>query len=250
MPYSEAMGGCEVVFNPMWKITDALYPDFLHKHLPLYRTVKTRKYMSKWLEISMSDIRIGHNNGPQMKTGLGWQQHCWKVARKDVLGKTIPIEIVRMRIKRARQLGMAYPQYASIILGTGRDIVGFLFTVDGMHLKLRKRLEMPEFVQSKLQTIEKCTLMAFSPSGEKSDAFQMELQQISGVKFKSSSPEPEPEATWPAVRLAVRAALEPLKLPSDAIVMIGNRETEKQWALAGKMARFIPSSDYYETPTV
>ncbi len=198
----------------------------------------------------MSKISIGHNNGPQMKTGLGWQQHCWKLARKNVLGKTIPIEIVRMRIKSARQLGLAYPQYASIMLGTGRDIVGFLFTVDGLHLKLRKRLEMPEFVQTKLHTIEKCNLVAFSPSGEKADAFQMELQQISGVKFQSSSPEPKPEATWPDARLAVRAALDPLKLPSDAIVMIGNRETEKQWALAGKMARFIPSSEYYETSTV
>lgn len=193
----------------------------------------------------MSKFSIGHNKGPSMKTGLGWQQHCWQKARKDLMGKAIPIEIVRMRIKRARELGLAYPQYASILLGTGRDIVGFLFTVDGLHLRLRKRLEMPDLVQDKLQTLDKCTLMAFAPSGEAPGAFQMELQQVAGTPFASSAPQPETDANWPKARCAIRAVLDPLKLPSDAVVMIGTRDVEKQWAAAGKMARFIAASDYY-----
>jgi len=195
----------------------------------------------------MPTISIGHNNGPSMKTGLGWQRHCWAKARKELLGKTIPVEIVRMRIKRARELGLAYPQYASIMLGSGRDIVGFLFTVDGLHLRLRKQLEMPDTVQDKLQSLRKCSLMAFAPSGENPDAFRQELQQVAGVRFSSASPEPEDEINWSAARRAIRTALDPLKLPSDAVVMIGTRDAEKQWAAAGKIARFIPASDYYGT---
>lgn len=150
-----------------------------------------------------------------------------------------------MRIKRARELGLAYPQYASIMLGTGRDIVGFLFTVDGLHLRLRKRLEMPDQVQDKLQSLRKCNLMAFAPSGENPEAFRVELQQVSGVPIAAATPAPEIGVNWPAARKAIRAALDPLKLPSDAVVMIGTREVENQWAAAGKLARFIPASDYY-----
>ncbi len=196
----------------------------------------------------MPKRRIGHNNGPSMKTDLGWQQHCWGKARKNLIGKAIPIEVVRMRIKRARELGLAYPQYASILLGTGRDIVGFLFTVDGLHLRLRKRLEMPDFVRDKLQSLDKCTLTALAPSGEAPDAFRMELQQVAGAPFASSAAQPEAGASWPKARCAIRAALDPLKLPGDAVVMIGTRDVEKQWAAAGKMARFIAASDYYGTP--
>lgn len=196
----------------------------------------------------MSNIGIGHNKGPTMKTGLGWQRHCWGKARKDLLGRAIPIEVVRMRIKRARELGLAYPQYASIILGSGRDIVGFLFTVDGLHLRLRKRLEMPDQVQDKLQSLRRCSLMAFAPSGENPDAFRMELQQVAGVPFGAAAAEPEGNINWPAARRAIRAALDPLKLPGDAVVMIGTREAEKQWAAAGKIARFIPAADYYAAP--
>lgn len=195
----------------------------------------------------MSKITIGHNKGPSLNTGLGWQKHCWSKARKDLLGKAIPIEVVRMRIKRARELGLAYPQYAAIMLGTGRDIVGFLFTVDGLHLRLRKRLEMPDQVQDKLQSLRKCNLMAFPPSGENPETFRVELQQVAGVPFVAAAPEPKADINWPEARSAVRAALDPLKLPSDAVVMIGTRDMEKQWAAAGKMARFIPSSDYYST---
>jgi len=195
----------------------------------------------------MSKITIGHNKGPSLNTGLGWQKHCWAKARKDLLGKTIPIEVVRMRIKRARELGLAYPQYAAIMLGTGRDIVGFLFTVDGLHLRLRKRLEMPDQVQDKLQSLRKCNLMAFAPSGENPEAFRVELQQVAGAPFVAAAPEPRTHINWPDARSAIRAALDPLKLPSDAVVMIGTRDMEKQWAAAGKMARFIPASDYYST---
>ena len=197
----------------------------------------------------MPKFGIGHNSTPSTKTGLGWQRHCWTKARKDLLGKAIPVEIVRMRIKRAHELGLAYPQYASIMLGTGRDIVGFLFTVDGLHLRLRKRLEMPDHVQDKLQSLRKCSLMAFAPSGENPDAFRRELQQVAGTPFAAASPEPEGDINWPTARNAIRAALDPLKLPSDAVVMIGTREAEKQWAAAGKIARFIPASAYYSAST-
>ncbi len=56
---------------------------------------------------------IGHNRGPSMKTGSGWGRYAWKRARADLLPK-MPIEVVRLRVKRARELGIDYKAYAGI----------------------------------------------------------------------------------------------------------------------------------------
>ena len=58
-------------------------------------------------------------------------------ARRELLPR-LPLEVVRRRVARARQLGLAYPQYAAILLGTGRDIVAFLFTDGGLRLRLER----------------------------------------------------------------------------------------------------------------
>ena len=48
---------------------------------------------------------IGHNNGPTMDPGRGFRRYAWKRARAELLPK-MPIEIVRRRVKRARELGL------------------------------------------------------------------------------------------------------------------------------------------------
>lgn len=187
---------------------------------------------------------IGHNGGPK-RLGRGWQKHCWTRSRAALIGTRMPIEVVRTRIRRARELGLEYPQYASILLGSGRDVVGFLFTVDGLQLRLRKRLDMPDAVQDKLRGLERVSLMGFAPSGEDVEAFRAEVSDVAGVPFVGVAPEAQGPLGWSAARAAVRAVLDPLKLPSDAVVMIGTRKDEAAMAQAAKMARFIASAEYF-----
>lgn len=187
---------------------------------------------------------IGHNSGPT-RIGRGWQKHCWSRSRKALIGKRMPIEVVRRRIKRARELGLAYPQYASILLGSGRDVVGFLFTVDGLHLKLQKRLRMPEQIKEKLQNLEHVSVMSFAPSGEEPALFRAELAEISGVQIAAVAPEPEAPLGWAAAREKVRAVLDQVNLPSDAVVLVGTQGSEELMAQAAKMARFVPSCAYF-----
>lgn len=186
---------------------------------------------------------IGHNSGP---SGRAWQKHCWTKARKTLIGNTVPLEIVRIRVRRAQELGLTYPQYASVLLG-GRDIVGFLFTVDGLQLRLRRTLEMPNLVKTKLGSLRNCDLLALSPSGEKPDAFQVELNAISGLSFSKTASEPEVTAGWSEARAAIRETLAPLGISGKSVVMIGGRGMQAQWAQAGKLAKFIPSADYFGT---
>ncbi|MFV0474862.1 MAG: hypothetical protein ACK5MQ_11755, partial [Pikeienuella sp.] len=117
---------------------------------------------------------IGHNSGPAQD--FGWRRYAWKQARKELIGARVPIEIVRIRVRRAAALGLAYPAYASILLGGGRDIVGFLFTVDGLQLRLRRQLEMPAEVQDRLRALRDCSLMALSPQEEGAEPFRRELE--------------------------------------------------------------------------
>lgn len=189
---------------------------------------------------------IGHNNGPE--PDFGWRRYAWKRARANLVGARLPVEIVRIRVRRAAALGLAYPAYASILLGSGRDIVGFLFTVDGLQLRLRRRLEMPAAVQDRLRRVEGCALMALSPPEEAAEPFREELQDVAGAPFAAAAPAPEPGAAWGVARAAIRAALAPLALPGAAVVMIGAREEEARWAEAAKLARFLPTHAYFGDP--
>lgn len=64
---------------------------------------------------------VGHNMGPPLVPK--WQLHCWTKAHKEAW-KNPPIEIVRMRIRRAKALGISYRELTSIILDTGRYPTG------------------------------------------------------------------------------------------------------------------------------
>ena len=189
---------------------------------------------------------IGHNAPPP--EGTGWNAYCWRRARRELMGPRLPVEIIRLRVARARQLGLSYPQYASILTGSGRDIVGFLFTVGGLQLRLSRRLAMPGAVRDRLAAIEGAELAAFAPSGEDPDAFRLELADVSGAPIAAAAPEPEPPVSWPGARAAIRAALDPLGLPGDAVVLVGTAETEAQMAAAGRLAKFLETRDYFACP--
>ena len=62
---------------------------------------------------------IGHNNGPPLDRSTAWTRVCWKKAQEKVW-KSPPVEVVRMRMKRARELGMTYREYTLEILERGR----------------------------------------------------------------------------------------------------------------------------------
>ena len=189
---------------------------------------------------------IGHNSG--QRRGTGWERYCWRRARAELLGPRLPVEVIRLRVARARALGLAYPRYAAILAGSGRDIVGFLFTVRGLQLRLERRLRLPEAVRARLQMIESADLSAFAPSGEPAEAFREELSEAVAVAFAGAGPEPEPPVTWARARRAVRAVLDPLGLPGDAVVLIGEGPHEAAIAPAGNLARFIPSAEYFAPP--
>ena len=187
---------------------------------------------------------IGHNQGPPLDAGHGFRRFAWKKARTELMPR-LPIEILKRRVARAKQLGLEYPQYASILLGTGRDIVGFLFTCNALGLRLEKSIDLPRTVQAKLENLERCDRMLLSDAGDDPSALAKTLAHSARITFASSAKAPVEPASWEDGRAAIRTALDPLKLPSDTVVMIGTRAEERAWADAARLARFLPAEQYF-----
>ena len=182
---------------------------------------------------------IGHNDGPPLDAGQSWRTFAWKKARKQLIPR-LPLEIVRRRVLRAQQLGLEYPQYASILLGTGRDIVGFLFTCDALGMRLSQTAQFPERIEKKLSTLTRCERLLMT-----ADDPQALARRLQDHGFANIARAPLPGCSWTEARAAVQSALAPLKLPSDGVVMIGTRTQERAWADAAKLAKFLPAERYF-----
>ena len=76
-------------------------------------------------------LGIGHNSG-QDAAGYTGRLHQWRAARRALLGNALPVEVVRLRVRRAAALGLDYGTYASVRAGTGRDIAALLFSSNAL----------------------------------------------------------------------------------------------------------------------
>ena len=60
---------------------------------------------------------IGHNNGPPLESP-NWIGYCWRKAHERAWANP-PLEVIRLRMKRAQELGMTYREYTAIIMDKG-----------------------------------------------------------------------------------------------------------------------------------
>ena len=61
----------------------------------------------------------GRNNGPPLESFHGYKNYPWRKAKKQTW-KTPPLEVIRRRVRRARELGMSYHDYTLEIMERGR----------------------------------------------------------------------------------------------------------------------------------
>lgn len=180
---------------------------------------------------------IGHNGGPPLEAGRSWRAHVWKRARAEQLPK-LGIETVRRHVRRAAQLGLTYPQYASIRVGTGRDVRALLFSPAALGWR---RGALPAPAVKRVAALEDAEALLLARLRD----HQPGAPVISGpVRFAAAGPPPSSLAeAFPAIR----AVLDPLKLPGDAVVMVGERPEEAAWAEAARLARFLPAEAWAAT---
>jgi hypothetical protein len=182
---------------------------------------------------------IGHNNGPSMDAGVAWRTHCWTRARADLLPH-LPIEILRNRVARARDLGLDYRTYASVRAASGHDVVAFLFSSNALRLRLRN-VALPPDRAARLASLTACGRTALA-QGRLDPAL---ILRANLDALDACHPAPALLASFPDARAALRAALG--AHPRDGVILIGEGTLERDWCAAGRLAGFV-SADHYFRP--
>lgn len=178
---------------------------------------------------------IGHNGGPTMEKGRGWRRYAWTRARAELLPK-MPIEVVRRRVKRARELGLDYKAYAGIRAATGRDVIALLFSDNALRLLVDAR--MPAHRAAHLEAIRGAERLALVHAPQLPDRVLAENPVL--VRADRA---PGFNATWPEIR----ACVHDLKgaLPADGVVVIGETWLERDWCEAARLAGYLPADRYF-----
>jgi len=180
---------------------------------------------------------IGHNLGPLLGGATGWRRHCWRQARAALLPH-LPIEVVRLRVRRATELGLDYKTYAGVRATTGRDLVAFLFSSNALDL----RVSQPALAEGKRAALARMTGC---------DRIMLVQAPLSvGAVIRASLPvmdalHPAPGLLAPdrVIRAELRAALG--SLPADAVMLVGASDLERDWCAAGRLAGYLPADRFF-----
>lgn len=177
----------------------------------------------------------GHNNGPTMEKGRAWRRYAWTRARAELL-PTLPIEVARRRVKRARELGIDYKSYAGIRAATGRDIVALLFSTNA--LRLARDLTIAPEREDHLNVVRHADLLAMvQPPHGPDDVLAANQLLIRAGRA------PGLTTTWRETRAALLEVTA--KLPPDGVVVIGETHLERGWSDAGRLAGYLPADRYF-----
>ncbi|MGL4320620.1 MAG: hypothetical protein ACRCS3_07125 [Paracoccaceae bacterium] len=181
---------------------------------------------------------IGHNNGPAMDTGLSFRTHCWKAARERLL-PTLPIEVVRLRVKRAQELGLDYKTYASVRAATGHDVVAFLFSSNALRVSLM-RPALPDDRAAKLAALAKVGRVALATA-----PLTPGMLMAGTALLDAAHPAPAWLASFADQARSIRAAIP--GIPGDCVLLIGDHGLERDWCAAGRLAGYLPADRYFAT---
>ena len=178
---------------------------------------------------------LGHNQGPTMEPGGAWRRYAWGRARAELLPK-MPLEVVRRRVKRARELGLDYKSYAGIRAATGRDIVALLFSDNALRMLRDARIDPRR--EAKLADLDRVDILALLhlPHDPREaldrNAILLDADRAPGLA-----------ETWGETRRRILDLAG--RTPRDAIVVVGETHIERGWAEAARLAGYVPAERYF-----
>lgn len=173
-----------------------------------------------------------------MAKGAGWRRYAWTRARNDLLPK-MPIEVVRLRVKRARELGIDYKAYAGIRATTGRDVIAFLFSDNA--LRLSKDARLPADREAQLKAIVSADSLALVHAPMSPDKV---LAQNSVILRADAAP--TVHTSWQETRARILTLKG--KIPADGVVVVGETWAEKEWCATARLAGYLSAEHYFGAP--
>ncbi|SDZ18141.1 hypothetical protein SAMN05444004_10764 [Jannaschia faecimaris] len=177
---------------------------------------------------------IGHNSGQDFN-GYTGRLHQWRKARRALIPNTIPVEVVRMRVRRAAAIGLDYHTYASIRAGTGRDITALLFSSNA--LGMIRRAEMEAARAAKLAQV----------AAERGALLHRPIVISSHPNLEFTVEAPLFTESWSQMRARLRAVLRDRGLPADAVLLVGDTAFEESWCAALRAGGYLSAQRYFGT---
>lgn len=191
----------------------------------------------------MSAPGIGHNRGPSLEPGWDWRRHCWTEARRALLPH-LPLEVIRLRVRRAAEIGLDYRTYATVRATSGGDIVAFLFSSNALRL-LRAGDLLPADRATKLGALRDCGRAMLAHPPHDPAALAAAIAAAQGVRFDAVAPAPANAAPWSVLRRDVLAALAPGGYPAGGVMLVGDTARERDWSMAGRLAGYLPAERFF-----
>jgi len=183
---------------------------------------------------------IGHNQGPSLEIGHKWRAFQWQKAREAAMPKTIPLMVVKMRVKRARELGLDYKAYAAIRQATGRDILALLFSNSALRVMHADAPRIPVDRANVLDCVQGAQKLA------------LVHRPIVPAEFEAANPvmdhvgqAPKFTDSWTEMRNHLHHAVRQRKLVGDQVLIIGDTAFERDWCAASKAAGYLASARYF-----
>lgn len=180
---------------------------------------------------------IGHNSGRGEVKGQAWRTHVWAKARKDLL-PALPIEVVRLRVKRAQALGLPYRTYAGIRAATGHDLIGFLFSNNALQV-LRDGQDMPLHRAEKLESLSRIVRLGLAHR----PVTPTHLGGLAGLDRAFAAP--GFADSWADMRDTIVDVCAAQRQAGDRFVMVGDTAFEREWAEAGRMAGYLRADQFF-----
>ena len=180
---------------------------------------------------------IGHNSGQFDEPGKAWRTFSWKKARRNLV-PTLPIEVVRLRVRRAAELGLPYKTYAGIRASTGHDLIGFLFSNHALRV-LRDGQELPKDRADKLVSLARAESIGITHA----PVSPQHLASLPGIK--SAYEAPAFNASWAEMRDRIRTIACADGKPADRYLIVGDTSFEREWAEAARTAGYLPAAQFF-----
>lgn len=182
---------------------------------------------------------IGHNRGPSMDAGVAFRTYQWKRARQKLVPNTIPLFIVKMRVKRAAELGMEYRTYARLRLAGGHDILGLLFSSNALRV-IGPGAAMPGAEARALARVKAAKKLTLVHAPQDPSA----VLRANPV-LDAAAAAPRFTDGWSDMRDRVAGFIRAQALPARQVLIIGDAPLEEEWMAAAGACGYLASRDYF-----
>jgi hypothetical protein len=186
---------------------------------------------------------LGHNQGPTMEAGYGWRKHCWSRARADLIPH-LPIEIVRLRMARAKEIGLDYRTYASVRAASGRDVIAFLFSSNALRL-VASAADLPGDRVERLKAAMNVGHLVAAHRPIDPNRLPPDFAALHQITLKGADRAPLFTESWSAMRVRMERLVRQEGVPADGIILVGDTAFEREWLAAGRFGGYIAADTYF-----